>query len=236
MRKYLILLVIFSAICTFVVYAKPTINDKTSATLAFTMWDLKTDKSYVVDLEISVDKTFSHEIQSFEIDLKKKINSAYPGDIEDFNLVRWGILGSIQAHDGYGGYAASYDLESSPDDAAPYPWIAQRINRIGTYMNSGIYSDGDNNHQYEISLRELGDTTGHYATGWQGNINGLTKSDLEGKVSDKVSKMHLWSVHMEKIEIDKKTMRVIPNYITKNHGQLTLTSNGKLIFVRNDET
>ncbi len=227
------LIIIFLAVMfTCAVQSKPNIESESESTLVFTMWDLKSDKTFVVDLEQSISSILRGKSSSFHVDLKTLINSQFPEVIEDFTLVRWGVMGSLQPHDGFGGYVASYDAPSAPDDKSAYPWIAQRINRIGRYLNSGLYSKGNKNGKYEISIRELGDTAGHYATGWQGNINGLTKKDMEARLKKSTSEMQLWSVHIEEIKVDKKTMTVVPEYITQKHGNLFLTTSGILKFTK----
>lgn len=207
--------------------AMPTIKGKDSATLIFTMWDLKSDKTYLVDLELNVFQMISKGNEKFELDIKTLINSSYENEIEDFRYVRWSVMGAVlQDESGLGMYMGSYNHESSPDIESQFPRIKQRINRIQWYFELASFSKGIEG-KYEVSLREPGRSLGNYAEAWQGNINSLTNSNMEGKLLEGVSKLELWSLQYK---IDLQEFMFEPSYEVRNHGVLTLNQKGILQF------
>lgn len=227
MSKNIILsLILIVVIANGALVAAPTVDEKNTATLVFTMWDVVTDKSYNVDLEVKIIDMLKQP-KEFSLDIKKIINANVIEKIKDFSNFRWSVIGAIQISDeGWGGYIASYDLDSSPDADASFPYIPQRINKIGRYINASKYS----NSPYEISINENDQDVAHYITGWQGNIQGLTRKNLEGKVKPGGSIMNLWSLHIASFNFDKNSFVMSPEYIVKNHGTLNFSNKGMLIF------
>ena len=207
------------------VLASPSTDSKEIATLVFTMWDVRYDITYLVDLEVSVLEVLSGENISVKIDLKKLINNIYEDKIDDFKYVRWSVMGAIrQDPSGWGMYMGSYDNKASPEINIPFSRIQQKLDRIKRYYDLSNYS-AETESKYEVARRESGKSIGTYELAWQGNIDGLSGQDMEGRLQNESSELELWSLQYK---IDLNDFFAEPSYEVKQHGRLVLSSDGVL--------
>ena len=220
--KYITCILIYTVLNLHVyntAYATPIIKNFNQATLAFTLWDLKSDQSYIVDLEIKIIDLLE-DTHAFKLNVISLINKKANTNLKDLQLYRWGVIGAVDdailleenQFKLYLGHIAAYDNDQSPT-ASNINHVRQRTKRLNYYFNYGHYSDGP----YEVSSRSPGKENGHYETSWQGNFNGLSKNDLEGKGAQS---MTLWSLMASDL---KKLSR-------SKLGDITLSENGVLKF------
>lgn len=195
------------------IYARPLIYDAEKASIAFTMWDVRSDLSYVIDLDINL-LDFSEKPAAFEFDIPALIEKKTEVTITDVENFRWSVVGGIDGESfDTMGYLGSYDNGTQPS-AENLGWIRQRTKRLNYYFAEGKYSAGPN----EISVRSTDSRFGHYRTGWQGNFNGLSQQDMESKGGQ--GPMILWSfIASDWNKFEKKKL-----------GEVTLTKQGMLSF------
>lgn len=185
----------------------PSIKTETP-TLIYTMWDLRTGVSYLLDTQVQV-KSLIEKPKSFEIDVLGHINDVTDMKVESLEIVRWGVVGG--SYD-IGGYVAGYKKGQIPQ-YSNISDIGHRISRLGTYYHAGDY----NGDSFSVSEREE-EHRGHYIKLWQGNFLGMSPNTLEAKMGKDY--LNLWSV-----------IAVAPNQIEKKMiGKLILDESGILTF------
>ena len=190
-------------------------EDLDNPTLAFTMWDVATDKSYLVDLEIDVIE-FNENPEAFRFNVIELIGNKLGKrmDITSVKNFRWSVVGGIYGGDEGHGYIASYNNKQPYADTLND--ISQRIFRMEEYFKSPYYSAGP----HKVLVRESGDPK-HYLNLWQGSFNGLSPARLEARAG--FEDMTLWSIFA--------TGRF--ENVTKELGRINLQENGVLIFQPN---
>lgn len=196
--------------------AKPHTSDE-SATMTFTMWDISTDKSYIVDLELPV-LALKNDLAPFEINVLDIINDAMKTKITDLTNFRWGVVGGINNKELTLGYVGSYSGDGQPS-AQTANMIAQRVKKLKNYYKANEFTG----ESHEVSVAEP-HQVGHYLQIWQGDFWGIEYTKLEGKVGGDA--LTMWSFFAKSwTEFDKQALGVV-----------TLNSGGLLAFKPSDQS
>jgi len=179
--------------------------------MVFTMWDIASDKSYIVDLEVPVLDLKNHRVP-FAINMLDIINEKMSSKITNIENFRWGIVGGINNGETLLGYVGAYTGDGQPA-ANTANMIAQRVKKLKNYYKANDFSG----ESHEVSVAEP-HQVGHYLQIWQGDFWGIEDTKLEGKVGDKA--LTMWSFFAKSwTEFDKQSLGVV-----------TLNNKGILVF------
>lgn len=204
--KYLF---VFYLVLSNLAFANPTTVYNDNPTLIFTMWDIITDKSYVIDLGISVDSITENE-KNYTFNVKDIIRDEIGDGIENVTNFRWSVVGGYISSERVG-YVGSFPSDITPIDVSPF-LLSQQVQRLGYYLKGQNYSDGSP----MVSVNDYNDSS-HYLDLWEGNFDGLSSQKLEGRGGRE--QMNLWSLFL--VEKDKTLKNKI--------GSVTLKADGNLV-------
>jgi hypothetical protein len=194
-----------------VAIAKPTTNLEDNPTLVFTMWDIISDKSYIVDLGITV-REFKSKPVNFNFNIIDIIQEATGDKIDSVRNFRWGVVGGYASRQEIG-YVGSYPASVTPVDVRANI-VSQRLQRLKYYLKDQTYTGKPR----KVAGKDISKPS-HYLDLWEGNFDGLSKEKLEGRGGGE--SMVLWSYFaVDRAKIIKQVL-----------GKIHLDSNGQLEFL-----